>query len=43
MWLLLKEDISKVFKSEYTYLFPINKNNFFIGKIIVVRVILVDF
>ena len=32
MWLLLKEDISKVFKSEYTYLFPINKNNFFIGK-----------
>ena len=32
MWLLLKEDISKLFKSEYTYLFPINKNNFFIGK-----------
>lgn len=34
MWLLLKEDISKVFESKikYTYLFPINKNNFFIGK-----------
>lgn len=32
MWLLLKEDISKIFKSKYTYLFPINKNNFFIGK-----------
>lgn len=34
MWLLLKEDLSKNFKNEcnYTYLFPINKNNFFIGK-----------
>lgn len=34
MWLLLKEDLSKKFKNEcnYTYLFPINKNNFFIGK-----------
>ena len=34
MWLLLKEDLSKKFKNEcnYTYLFPINRNNFFIGK-----------
>lgn len=34
MWLLLKEDLSRKFKnnSGYTYLFPINKNNFFIGK-----------
>ena len=34
MWLLLKENLSKKFKNdcEYTYLFPINKNNFFIGK-----------
>lgn len=34
MWLLLKESISNKFKNEskYTYLFPINKNNFFIGK-----------
>ena len=34
MWLLLKENISNKFKNEskYTYLFPINKNNFFIGK-----------
>lgn len=34
MWLLLKENLSNKFKNEcnYTYLFPINKNNFFIGK-----------
>lgn len=34
MWLLLKENLSKKFKNDcnYTYLFPINKNNFFIGK-----------
>lgn len=34
MWILLNENINEQFKSnnKYTYLFPINKNNFFIGK-----------
>lgn len=34
MWILLNESISNKFKNEnnYTYLFPINRNNFMIGK-----------
>lgn len=34
MWLLLKRNIKEIFKNDenYTYIFPINKFNFFVGK-----------